>query len=509
MGFYIFISPPLFNYDGYTYRLQGLAPLQNINQTHLIWVPFQWMLWQVSYLFHMTSTRFFQLVSMLILAAVYFQSFRLWRSLSQSAGVAAVLTLFVACSPPVWYLGSQNEPYPLLFLCVVNSLSCEGEGGQRPGEASTAFWLILATLLHQAAVLLCIGYALTKKSLVWLIMVGFFIGASYFLVAYLKGIHSLPDFWNWLIDYLHTQHHLQGHWYEDLAKSIVGITNTLLPFESNEDRLYAHFNDRQIRGGLLALCGIFTVVSASLVARSSFRRWIRSLPWREEPILGASAALLIAWSVFAIFWEPTNYYWAVVFFPALTLTARALRSKTSYRAPLLGILFLLSGWNLYADIQSDRLNAQRFPDPQLAIIRQHVKKTDLLLFLKQSWHNGVDYDLLGRCLTLEGYRVEYVLDHYAIRHPSVWRPRLGARFARASRNNETIFVSQWILRPDLYGNLANAYFLSSYVMEKYQAVSGPELFSEVQAFFQAHPTQASDLKLRHDVLVTVIPGSGK
>jgi hypothetical protein len=60
--FYVWISPPLFNYDGYIYRLQGLTPLQEINQTHLLWIPLQWLLWQGSYLFHDSSTRFFPAV---------------------------------------------------------------------------------------------------------------------------------------------------------------------------------------------------------------------------------------------------------------------------------------------------------------------------------------------------------------------------------------------------------------------------------------------------------------
>jgi len=516
---YFWISPPLFNYDGYSYRLQGLAPLQNINQTHLIWVPFQWIVWQLSYLFHSSSTRFFQSISTIILVFVYIRSFQLWERISGSASVAAALTLFVACAPPIWYLGSQNEPYPLLFLCVISSLSLIGEGR---GEAKAVFWLSLATLLHQAALLLCIGFAIARlltgkeplrsrcrRAFLWLAAVGFFVGSSYSLVAFLKGIPSLPAFWNWLLGYLHTQHHVQGCWYESLAKSMVGLAYAVLPLQAQEDRLYAHFNDAQIRAGLITLCGVLVLSALALSIWPRFRRWIRALPWRDESVLGVSIALMVSWAFFAIFWEPTNYYWAVILFPALTLAARAFRAPSSWHAPILGLLISISVWNLSGDLQQDALNAQRFPDPQLQSIRARISKNDLLLFLKQSWHDGVDYDLLGRCLTLEGYHVEYVLDHYVIRQPAHWQDKLNARFTRSGRMHQSIFVSQWILRRDLYKDLANAYFLSSYVMEKYRPIAGPPLFVEVNAFFKTYKRTDSGLNLRDDTFVIVNPGSGK
>lgn len=126
-----------------------------------------------------------------------------------------------------------------------------------------------------------------------------------------------------------------------------------------------------------------------------------------------------------------------------------------------------------------------------------------MLFLKQSWHDGVDYDLLGRCLTLDGYHVEYVLDHYVVRRPLGWPAKLDARLERAFKEGQTVFVSQWIIRPDLYHDLANSYFLSSYVMEKYQTIGGSSLFKEVNAFFSARASRPSDLKLRNDSLMKI------
>src|SRR5208283_2997848 len=35
----IMLAPPLFEFDGYMYRLNGLAPLDNLNQAHLLWIP--------------------------------------------------------------------------------------------------------------------------------------------------------------------------------------------------------------------------------------------------------------------------------------------------------------------------------------------------------------------------------------------------------------------------------------------------------------------------------------
>jgi len=383
-AFYFFLSPPLFNYDGYLYRLQGLASLQNINQTHLIWIPFQWGLWQLSYLLHTESARFFQAISILILAMAYRRSFLLWARLSGRLEIAAVLTFFLSPArrlSGIW--DHRMNPTPCFFLCVVSSLSSQ-EGGWGEARRSAAFWLSLATLLHQAAVLLCIGYAVMivflgegplrtriQKAAGWLTAVGFFVGGSYFLVAYLKGIHTLPAFWNWLVGYLHTQHHLQGRWYEDFAKSLVGVTYTLLPLQPHEDSLYAHFNDAQIRGALIALSVMLALLSGGFAWR--MRQRIRTFPWREEPVVGMSLMLILSWSIFAIFWEPTNYYWAVPLFPALTLAARALRSAT-WRPGLLIVLALISVWSLTVDHEQDEFNAQRFVEPQLQRVRQLARK---------------------------------------------------------------------------------------------------------------------------------------
>ena len=410
MLFYYAVSPPLFNYDGYIYRLQGLTPLQSINQTHLVWVPIQWVFWQLGNALHCPSTRFFQALSMTILAFTYGQSLRLWERLSQSTAVAAALTFFIACAPPVWYLGSQNEPYPLLFFCVVSCLwACVRDSASRVLPA--LLWLSLATLLHQAGMLLCLGFAtaffLTRKdswqnrlqrAIAWLAGCGFLVGGSYFLVAYLKGIRSLPAFWNWLIGYLHTQHHLQGHWYEDLAKSIVGMVYAVLPLQWHEDQLYAHFSDAQIRLGLLSVAAALMLSIVILLCKPRFQRWLRQCPWREEPVLAVSVALILGWSFFAVFWEPTNYYWAIILFPGLTLIARGMRRPSMFRRWMLASVVMVGVWNLYGDFEQDALNAPRFVDPQLAWVRRSVDKNDRLLFLKQSWHDGVDYDLLGRCL---------------------------------------------------------------------------------------------------------------
>jgi len=520
---YFFISPPLFNYDGYLYRLQGLAPLSDINHTHLLWVPIQWLIWQLGYALHQTSPRFFQAVSTVVLLFLYVTCYRLWSAFSRDNVVGFLLTVFAASTPFVWYLSSQNEPYPFMFLCLmICTASWASATPEQPPWMLSTFMLAIATLLHQAAFLLCIGFSVFvfcyvqgsagrrfRHAALWFLSATGLIALVYGLVGWMKGLRSLADYSAWLTGYLHSQHALQRHWYENVAKSLIGLTNMVLPFQLEQERLYAHFTDGQIRSGLLFFAAAIAVIFLAVLLNANRRGWLRQFPGIREPALGVSVAFVGAWSVFAICWEPVNYYWAVILFPLLTLLARALRDRPVIRRA--AVLILLAGiaLNLYGDRVTDRINAQRFIDPQLAMIHAAIPKNTGLLFLKRSWYADVDYDLIGRVLKSEGYRVSYLLDDYVLPYGIHWTSHLRQDLEQLKAKHRRLYMSQVILNPEAYKDLANTYFLSTYIMEKYAGISGALLYPQARTFFQAQKTIATPLQVGQDTWIEVSPGSGK
>ena len=121
LSIYLLLRPPLFNYDGYTYRLQALRPIQgdSINPHHLLWYPIQRAIAEVAAAVGSPSPEAFQFFGILINSVSLALFCLLLVRLSNRLAVPAAMTIFIAFSPHVWSLGLQNQPYPLLDLLVV------------------------------------------------------------------------------------------------------------------------------------------------------------------------------------------------------------------------------------------------------------------------------------------------------------------------------------------------------------------------------------------------------
>src|SRR5213083_974039 len=65
---YLALRPPLFNYDGYVYRLQAFSPFQdeNLNPHHLLWHPLQAGLLKISESIGRPTTAPFQIFGLAI-----------------------------------------------------------------------------------------------------------------------------------------------------------------------------------------------------------------------------------------------------------------------------------------------------------------------------------------------------------------------------------------------------------------------------------------------------------
>jgi len=118
---YLAVRPPLFDSDGYVYRLVMLGPdrLEYMDHAHLLWEPLQILMVAIARPLGNSTIFPFQIFGILVNCATLFLFWILLRRVSGNSLFASVAVITVACSPRFWYLGSQNEPYPLLFLFAV------------------------------------------------------------------------------------------------------------------------------------------------------------------------------------------------------------------------------------------------------------------------------------------------------------------------------------------------------------------------------------------------------
>jgi hypothetical protein len=109
------------NRDGYVYRLYALLPSRwsKVNPHHLLWDYVQILLAELGSLSGHSTTVPFQLFGIAVNCVTLLLFFPLLREVSGSRMFSAAGTVLVAFSPKFWFLGFQNQPYPLMFLAVV------------------------------------------------------------------------------------------------------------------------------------------------------------------------------------------------------------------------------------------------------------------------------------------------------------------------------------------------------------------------------------------------------
>lgn len=512
-GLGLWLAPPLYNFDGYMYRLHGRNPLAELNETHLLWVPVQAVIWQVCGWFHWESPVPFQGVGILVAALAHALFFRLLARRPALVPVALASTVFVATSPWVWQLTPINQPYPPLFLVVVLLLFVWRTVPQRP---AVLVWLggliVLATLLQAAAVLWCgavIGLLVllapgligprVGRALGWGFGVGTAILSAFLIAALLLEINSVRGFLEWITGYTQSQHGLLQQPIANLVKSGMGIVQSLIQCDRLVDWLQQRYMPAQILTG--AAIAEVAVVAAGLVALC-FRQpqqWVRRWPWCG-PLFLASLSLAGVWAVFCVVWEPTGYYWSVALFPVFAAAILILEnSPARSRWLVVGVVLAGTAWNLQENHRVDQLNGARFPDPQLARIRQVVRPQDALFFLQQAWIGQVDYDLLVNCLEHEGRMNTITLvEKYLTTKTISWEIPAAHEINAVLREGGRVYVSDLVFRPELYDDLAGEGAFSTYSIEANKAIQGPVLYERVQQFFQRYHRELSELQLGTD-----------
>jgi hypothetical protein len=517
LSIYLLMRPPLFNYDGYVYRLQALGPHQSdyINPHHLMWYPLQKAIAAVTSAVGSPSPEAFQLVGILINSFALALFCLLLVRLTHRLALSFAMTIFIAFSPHIWNLGFQNQPYPLLDLCVVAFLwtVAERDAPSRLRLAASGLALFAAVMLQQAMALavpaVAAGFVLAgagpckdrlKLAARWAGGTTLGVAAAYVLMARVAGVKP-SGFLNWSLLYLQTQHGIHVQWPQSAIKSVIGVVGTLLESSWIRNRFSPQENPEAIwrlYGGLLvAGC----IVAAALASRRGVRERLMRL-LRSNTSFTSVLMLVLAWGVFVFLWEPTGHFWSVILFPLTFLASWWLRGIRKRTALLLtGGLVMVSGWNLFANHRLDQAYSVNFPPPMLEQIRAQLGPNDVFIVAGRDWYANIDYDLLLACLDdWPNDPAIALLDEYVMTSSGEpWQQRLDREIQAAFAAGGRVFVADHIFWPQSYRDLEQtADPFSEYARAEFAGVNGEKLRGEVKSFFGRYKLCPSRFKIGAD-----------
>ncbi len=517
---YLALRPPLFNYDGYVYRLQALDSFQpqHLNPHHLLWYPVQSLLVKLTDFFGLRGTIPFQVFGILVNTCTLLLFFRLLLKTSENQIFAASAALFLAFSPKFWFMGYQNQPYPLVFLAIVLFMKawCLPEG-EMPSQrriflaglaaASAAFFQQAAALLIFASVvaLLVFGGDSLKQKLGRALLCG--AGASalllgvYLGVSLASGATDARGFPRWTLRYLESQHSLQIRMPESFAKSVMGIFRSMVQSYRIEDYLRGNFSPNVIFAffaglGLAGCAGI----AWFLWRTGSGGHFLGLL--RNRLLFAVCCFTMCAWAAFVFAWEPSGYYWSLNLFPLLVCVGMLLRGRRTHLLP--AAFVLLSAWNVYANHSRDKIDSINFPEPLMESIRRQLGGRDIFIVLGRDWFADMDYDLLFTSLDrLPRNPGMAILDWILHPQPKAnWRDELRAEIESTLDEGGRVFVAEHVFWPSSYEDLPGASDpFSEFIHEEYEGLDAAQLRRDVEEFFESYDLSESDLKIGADIFL--------
>jgi 4-amino-4-deoxy-L-arabinose transferase-like glycosyltransferase len=516
-SFYVLMRPPLFNYDGYTYRLEALQPLQgeNVNPHHLLWYPVQKGIAALTSALGSPSPEAFQLFGILINSLTLALLCLLLVRLTHRRALALVMTVFIAFSPHIWSLGLQNQPYPLLDLCIVAFLWAVAEWStpSRLRWAASGLALAGAVLLQQAMALavpaVAIGFIAAGagrwtgrwwRAAAWAGCITLGVAAVYGLMARAAGVEP-AGFFTWTLEYMQDQHGIQVQWPQTAIKCVIGMVGTVVESSWIHERFNPQANNDavwRLYGTLLLAGGVAAVV---LISRRSVReRLIRLL--RSNASFTSVLMMVLAWSGFVFLWEPTGHFWGVMLFPLAFLASwwvRVIRKRTALAVA--AVLLVVSGWNLHANHRQDQAYSVNFPPPMLEQIRAELGPHDVFIVAGRDWYANRDYGLLLECLDdWPRDPAMALLDEYVMKgSQEEWQQKLDLDIRAAFTAGGRVYVADHVFWPDSYRDLEQtADPFSAYAHMEYAGLAGASLTGKIKRFFGRYKLYPSSFKIGTD-----------
>jgi len=518
---YLAVRPPLFDSDGYVYRLVMLGPdrLQYLDHAHLLWEPLEILMVAIARPFGNSIIFPFQIFGILVNCATLFLFWILLRKVSCSSLFASTAVITVACSPRFWYLGFQNEPYPLLFLFVVLYLTSwqTADGNPPSGLRLIAAGLCLAAAIffHQAAVVLvpagCLalmffGIETPRRRLVRAILWGAGIAAIvvpvYLYVWSASGSDSalLP----WTLGEYEEQHFLELSLPATFIKSTMGVSGAVLQSDNIQSFLGQNLSATQVFALYAALGIAICAAFAALAWRARSNRLLVQLT-KTNALFIVSLLSIFFWSAVVSASEPvTANYWVLDFFPALVclgfvLRARAWRGLTAFAV----IALVLSGVNGYLNHAEFYEQSRNPPDRLIASVNQQLGTGDIFIVLvNKDWYGATDYESLFRILKQNAdARGQAILNDYVLpaEGSNSWRDQLGDKIKSTIDSGGKVYVGAHVLDPDSYSDLAGAKDpFSPNLNLEYVGLNGPALLQQVKQVLAPYNLADSDFTIGDD-----------
>jgi len=247
---YLLLRPPLYDFDGYMFRLYALLPsrFSNSNPHHLLWNTVQILLTACAASLGEPNTVPFQIFGILVNCLTLFMTYWLLLAVGKSRVVAIAGVVFTAFSPAFWYVGLENHPYPLAFLAIVLYLTAWHREDGSPPEGLrlcvAGLSLALSILFHQGVIVLlpvatCVPAAYGRgtlwqkltRAVAWKAGVAGLVAAAYVCFWQLEITSPKETIFSWAVEYLNTVHPvqlLQLGFRTTLARSMMGLSGMLV-----------------------------------------------------------------------------------------------------------------------------------------------------------------------------------------------------------------------------------------------------------------------------------------
>ncbi len=524
LSVYLLLRPPLYNFDGYSVRLEALQPFdpEYINPHHLLWYVFQRVVATLTSAIGSPTPEAFQLSGLLIIAISIGLLCLLMVRLTQRIVLPVAISVFIAFSPSIWTLGLQDQPYALLALCLVLSLWTFA-GWRAPSRArliACGLVLGLAILLQQAVAITIPGIGLGwlaagegtwrdrfKRVVTWVASITIGVGAVYLLIAHRAGVEP-TGFLKWTTEYLQDQHSIQLHWPDTALKSVMGIAGTLVESSWVGYRLNPWRHSAEIwhlYGGILAV-GV-VAVGLLFFRRTTRARLTRVL--RSDASFTMALLQVLAWSVFCVLWEPSGHFWSVNLFPLAFLATWWIRGTGKRTAAVVaGFLLTISVWNVYANHRQDQAFSVNYPPPLLEQLRAELGPNDVFIVAGRDWYANRDYSLLLECLD-EWPRnpAMALLDDYVMKNPqAVWEEKLQQDISTTLADGGRVYVAEHVFWPDSYRDLEQtADPFSTYAHKEYAGLAKESLAGQITSFFNQYQVKPSNFRVGTDPFLQITP----